>query len=60
MSNPFKWYVYISVDGAPWCRYMDFGNSEMGRELAVQKAGKYNLLVGIESKVIRERREGGE
>jgi hypothetical protein len=57
MSNPFKWFVYVSVDGGPWQRHLEFPYSERGREVAVERAVMLGHRVGIEAHVRKERRE---
>lgn len=56
MSNPFKWYVYVSVDGGPWQRHREYPRSEKGRQEAVGRARVLGRLIGIESKAVQERR----
>lgn len=60
MSNPFRWYVYVSVDGGPWRRYAEFPNSWNGQQAAERLAIHRRKLVGIEAKINQERREGGQ
>lgn len=56
MSNPFKWYVYVSVDGEHWQRRAEFANSYIGQMVAHDCGQRWRSLKGIEAKVIRERR----
>ena len=60
MTNPFKWYVYVSIDDGPWQRYRELSNSERGRQAAVNEADRLTWMVGMEACVSRERREGGK
>jgi hypothetical protein len=59
MSNPFKYYVYVSVDGGPWFRHTECANSNAGRIAAHCLKDQLKALVGIEATVKRERREHG-
>jgi len=56
MSNPFKWFVYVSVDGGPWYRHREFANSMKGAIEAEREAAHFSSLVGIEAKIERERK----